>query len=105
MIARLVVSLGVVAVLLVAGAPLATQAADEPHSMIATVEKIDTSGGKLTVVGGPCVGGKKMTLNITKDTKILIKGKESALKDLQKGWTVMVKYNSKTLEAREIKKP
>jgi len=105
MIARLVVSLGVVAVLLVAGAPLAAQAEDKAHSMIATVEKIDISGGKLTVVGGPCVGGKKMTLNITKDTKILIKREKATLKDLKKGWTVMVKYNPKTLEAYEVKKP
>jgi len=46
-----------------------------------------------------------MTLKITQDTQILIKREKAALKDLRKGWTVMVKYNPKTLEAYEVKKP
>jgi len=85
------------------------QDTEETAAITGEITRIDVAGGTLTVKGPNDDGG---TYTVDKDTGIMNGAKKIALKDLQKGWRVVVNYDTnakgsfaKLIEVVEVQIP
>ena len=76
------------------------QDAEETAAVTGSITKIDVANSTLTVDGPNDDGG---TYKVNKDTGIMNGAKKIGLKDLQKGWRVVVNYDTTLKGAKDAK--
>jgi hypothetical protein len=107
-------AIAIAAILMLGTAVLAhaqqIQDAEETGAVTGSITKIDVVNSTVTVAGPNDDGG---TYKITKDTGIMNGAKKIGIKDLQKGWRVVVNYDTtlkgsndaKLIEVVEVQMP